>query len=1051
MRLTNKYISILAALMALVAAVSCQKEEILGDNEMREPIIEQKGEYIVVSSAIALPDGWPTNFQVDSIQVNLCTTENWDVAYSFWMAFKAHENILEYTLYFPSDNVPQDGEYRVASIFTPDGERHYNRMMLTMSNRCMTKATINKYDYLGLRGSGTKDNPYQITSHTSLVTFSGQLLKDPENGFGVHFSLKSDINMGDYYEDPGRVMDQGWCGIGGVFRGIFNGNGHTINNLEHSDSNADNIGLFKELGKGAEIYNLILNGVNITSARNNVGALAGYASDSVKVHNVTVLGNIKATGDNVGGLIGFSQIGAELVNCTVGTGTISGTGSSYGGLIGYSKHGATIKGCKNSGMNIHTSGEEAGGLIGSGYFTSIEGMGGNEPTSTCTVYATKKAGGIVGELGNSTLKNIYLRTSSILADDMCGGIAGYLLDHSVIENCKVFHSTSANYKETIIGNSNTKNAGGFIGYSDFYLTINNSEVCIPVSGNENVGGFVGATKGKLEITNCTNSSKSQINGNNNTGGFIGYSDASVTITGSEQLCNVIGTGEYTGGIIGSGTTNSYKISDIEVNCSVTGGGKYTGGIAGHITNLTLSDCTFGSGVTINGPHDVGGIAGRLENSTITSGALKDEFKIIINNNENISKNSISAGGIAGSAWKCTFKEITVHCSVHGKQYIGGITGYDDYSTYEKCTFNGAQVKGMGSSEFVGGIVGWVENPGTLTSLTLAKGSKVIGASRTGGVAGGLKHCGISDSTNEGRVEGGQDTGGIVGYMIHDNNDGEIKVSNCINKGYVTAGKRCLGGICGYVETGKKNKSYITFQLCFNDKNGEVIGTGTGSGDRDGMGGIIGEGKYSFKAVNCGNRGKVEGSAGFHHIGGIAGYMGRNSCGYDNYLRIDECYNTGTVSVTGNSNAVFVGGIVGHLEDAATSTREVIITDCFNRGTVTARSSGQDNAGGIAGKVSFYITMKKCYSSGKVYSDGHGTKLSNGVCGTHADGEVLYGTMENLYVEKDTGKTWRNGKHFKNSDKSKTSTYSGFNFSGGTWAISSSINDGYPYLPRTPMQ
>lgn len=1045
MRLANKFISILAAVMALIAAISCQKEEILGKNETREPVIEHRGEYLVVSSAIALPERWPTNFQADSIMINLSTKDKWDVTYSFWMSFKAHEKILEYTLYLPEDNIPQDGEYRVVSIFTPNGKKFYNRMVLNMSNSCMTTATISEYEYTGLRGSGTEDDPYKITSHTSLITFSGHLQKDPESGFGVHFNLESDIDMVNYYEDPGRVMDQGWCGIGGAFRGVFNGNGYTISNLEHSDSSTDNTGLFKELGEGAEIYNLILNRVNITAAGNNVGALAGCTSGSVKADNVKVIGNINASGNNVGGLIGLVQANIELVNCTAESGTISGSGSSYGGLVGYANSNTIIKNGRNAAMNIHTTGEQAGGLVGYAKITNMDGC-----ESTGTVYATKKAGGISGEMGESDLNDIYVRANSIVAEEFCGGIAGYISNISTIDSCTVFHSSSENYKEAVIGNSSTNNVGGLVGYSQLFLKITNTTTCTPVSGNENAGGFVGCAMNAVEINNSMNSSKSQIKGNKNTGGFIGNSSALVTITGSQQLCNVTGTGESTGGIVGSATLNSnVKLSDIQVNCNITGGGKYTGGIAGNVTSLSITGCEFGSGVTINGPYDTGGIAGRMENSTLTDSTFNGDFIIIINNNEQVSQSSVSVGGIAGSAWNCKFEGITVHCSVYGNQYVGGITGYDDYSTYENCIFNGKEVKGVGSSEFVGGIVGWVQNAGVLKSLK-NKG-KIIGANRTGGIAGGLKHCGISDSTNEGQVEGGQDTGGIVGYMIHDNDGGEIKVSNCINKGYVTAGKRCLGGICGYIETSKSNSAYINFQLCFNDVNGEVIGTGSGSGDRDGMGGIIGEGKYSFTAVNCGNRGKVEGSTGFNHIGGIAGYLGRNSHGYDNYLKIDECYNTGTVSVTGNSNAVFVGGIVGHLEDAATSTREVIITDCFNRGTVTARSSGQDNAGGIAGKVSFYITMKRCYSSGKVYSDSYGTKLSNGICGTHENGEVLYGKMENLYVEKDTGNDWRNGTFFNNADKGNTGTYSGFNFSGGTWAISDSINDGYPYLPRTPME
>ncbi len=1051
----ERYICILGIAIALLATVSCEKAET--PEGAGKAIIEQLGNFIKVSSSIALPEGWPTNFETDSIQVNLSGNEDWEVIYSFWLSFNAHNDILDYKMYLPADNIPKDGEYRVASIFTPDGKRHYNRMMVTMGNSCMVRATVSTFDYKPLKGSGTVDDPYRIESITSLISFSSRLQKDPMYGYGIYFILGSDIEMAKYYEDPGRVMDQGWCGIGGKFAGILNGNGYTVNDLEHNDPGAGNIGLFQHLADGAQIQNLTLNGVNITAAGNNVGALAGYASGTVTLNNVTVIGNINASGNNVGGIIGYSDDSLIFNNCVVSSGTISGTGNSYGGFLGRSTNGAVFVNCRNKGMNVYTTGNEAGGFVGHGangqYTDNIQAMNGTY-SSTGTVHAKEMAGGIAGYSMRGIFKNIYVRANSIIAEDKyCGGLAGYNKASLTIENCVVFHSSSPNYKENIIGKSTTCNTGGFAGYcgnSENALKITDSEVCTPVTGKDNVGGMIGQSqKADIEIRNCINSSSSQIYGNSKVGGFIGYlNSSSADIAQNDQRCNVTGAGEYTGGIIGHADTK-VSIKETLVNCNISGGGKYTGGLAGFATGLTISKIEFGSGVTVNGPHDVGGIAGRLENSTIQQ-PFDGEFEIIINNNEQVASKSISAGGIAGSASGCTIKDITVHCSVYGKQYVGGITGYDDNSTYGKCIFQGAEVKGMGSSEYVGGIVGYVYTPGSLVSLT-NKG-KVTGNSRTGGIAGGLRHCGISQSTNEGTVQGGQDTGGIVGYIIHDSKEnGEaVTVSECINKGTVTASKRCLGGICGYLETGKAKNGYVSFKLCFNDASGKVIGTGTGSGDRDGMGGIIGEGKYSFEAVNCGNRGTVEGSAGFHHIGGIAGYMGRNSYGYDNYLKIDECYNTGNVYVTGNSNDVFVGGIAGHLEDAATTERQVMVTDCFNRGKVTARSSGQDNAGGIVGKASFYITIKKCYSAGKVCSDGHGSKLSNGIAGTHADGEVLYGTRENIYVEKDTGKDWW-GKFFKYEDRGNQKTYGGFNFSGGTWAISSSINGGYPYLPRTPMQ
>jgi hypothetical protein len=106
---------------------------------------------------------------------------------------------------------------------------------------------------------------------------------------------------------------------------------------------------------------------------------------------------------------------------------------------------------------------------------------------------------------------------------------------------------------------------------------------------------------------------------------------------------------------------------------------------------------------------------------------------------------------------------------------------------------------------------------------------------------------------------------------------------------------------------------------------------------------------------------------------------------------------------------------------------------------------------MVGKASYYLTMIDCYSAGMVYSKGNGTELSNGMAGTHADAEVLYGTHKSLYTQKDTGKDWW-GSYFNSDVKSQQSTYDGFDFGGDNpiWKIDTTKNNGYPYLINTPL-
>lgn len=77
-------------------------------------------------------------------------------------------------------------------------------------------------------GSGTENDPY-------LVFYAEQLsqLRNFLNKPDVYFKLMSDIDLTDWIEENSPV--QGWQPIGvenAPFKGIFDGNGHTIENFK---------------------------------------------------------------------------------------------------------------------------------------------------------------------------------------------------------------------------------------------------------------------------------------------------------------------------------------------------------------------------------------------------------------------------------------------------------------------------------------------------------------------------------------------------------------------------------------------------------------------------------------------------------------------------------------------------------------------------------------------------------------------------------------------------------------------------------------------------
>lgn len=1014
----KKYFYILAAFFACFACMPIESPQ---PDFIRDLDSHREGDYKVVSYSFPEPDFLPER-DADSLHLFLASHYSREIVYSFWMTFDREGDTLHCTLYFPWDNLPKDGIYRLDRIEDTLGNVLFVRQKVTLLGNVVTDISPSTYAYRGLQGDGTPGNPYLIGNAMQLITFSSNLQQDPEHAYGLYFSITGDIDLNEYYNDPTRYMDEGWCGIGNGFAGHLNGNGHTLSSLKYSNQTMNQIGLFKNLSQGAVITDLLFDRVNIANAGTYVGVVAGETNGEVTLRNITVSGTLKAT-------------------------------ATAGGLVGLAHQGLKVIGCKNEGLQVNTSSLEAGGLVGS--IQKGEGEAFVSVIDSCysdgNVMGTHSVGGVVGSIGDGcpmTLSRIQVTPMSIVGDQYCGGIVGITYSNITLQESRVFHSASGAYQENIIGKAATEHCGGFVGYANQSLTINNSEVCSPVTGHDGVGGVVGThNDGTLSLKNVKNSSASKVAGHQYVGGLVG-SSKNITLVDTSanhsfvQHCNVEASAGYVGGIVGRLSGGELQMTGIYIAANVTGNDYYVGGAAGLCNKLNMKNCSFLNTMEVNGPNDVGGIVGRLLGGTLTPDMFSTPFALKVNNTAQQMNNAVSVGGLCGSADRVTFSGLTLQCSVFGKTNVGGFVGYDDHGTYSNCKIEGAEVNGKG--ECTGGIVGRIYSGEALNSLT--NNTKVVGNLYTGGIVGYVIESSISNSTNSLTVTGGENTGGIVGYLMNSNSSSSVEIRSCTNTGTVSSNQRALGGICGYGKSKTHGDGAIQITLCVN--TGTVSGSGTDLGGNSGMAGILGEGQSSFIIRNCANKGPVSGMTGFKHIGGIAGYLCRNSYGYENYVHISECYNAGEVKVTSTTNGTFVGGIAGHLEDAATTTREVIISDSYNMGRISANSSSGDHAGGIMGKASFYITLKRCYSAGYVYSSGSGSNLSNGIVGTHADGEVLYGSRDNLYTLKGTGKDWW-GSYFNESDKGNQSTYKNFDFNA-VFALDSGKNNGFPYLRNTPL-
>ena len=203
-------------------------------------------------------------------------------------------------------------------------------------------------------------------------------------------------------------------------------------------------------------------------------------------------------------------------------------------------------------------------------------------------------------------------------------------------------------------------------------------------------------------------------------------------------------------------------------------------------------------------------------------------------------------------------------AVSGKGYVGGIVGKASDILVSGCKNEGVVTGDYNENDrenrAIGGVVGNVvstaiENCENTADVTAPQLSWV------GGIAGRL-HQGssVNGCTNNGDIQGGDRTGGIVGYA--DAYADGYQVDGCANTGSVS-GANAVGGIVGHTSASNRENANISVTDCTN--------SGAVSGD-SAVGGIVGDHSSSFAigannvqtsatVSNCINTGSVPAGAG----------------------------------------------------------------------------------------------------------------------------------------------------------------------------------------------
>lgn len=242
-------------------------------------------------------------------------------------------------------------------------------------------------DYNESTGSYEIGNGGQMFWFAALVNGDGEHTQIQEAKPDAHGVLVSDISL----KNPADENYE-WKPIG-EFKGIFDGQNHTISDFSMTKVNDQSIGFFQNLmsdpnetdeAKKATLKNFTLNGTIVTTAEaaSAAGGVVGTTSDSVirRVNsNVNIGGGVIY---DIGGIVGEINAATSIEESTY-SGKIVLDYSFYGvgGIVGFVTDddtyagGTKIKDCANYGLITYYKVENHGGRGYSGGITGQVALG----------------------------------------------------------------------------------------------------------------------------------------------------------------------------------------------------------------------------------------------------------------------------------------------------------------------------------------------------------------------------------------------------------------------------------------------------------------------------------------------------------------------------------------------------------------------------------------------------------------------------------------------------------------------------------------------------
>ena len=620
--------------------------------------------------------------------------------------------------------------------------------------------------------------------------------------------------------------------------------------------------------------------------------------------------------------------------------------------------------------------------------------------------------GLFGYINNATINSIGVTNVDITGDTYIGGLTGGSYSSSTISRCYVTGSVAA-----------ANDAGGFLGYN-LSSSINNSYSTADVSRSSGEIGiyfasFCGYTnQGNIEYC-YSNGNVVYEGGTDPTDkGFVGYDNSgSYTDNFFDKESNQSTASGATG--LTSAQMKDYNSFTDETNSWLSSAWDFVTNPNDDVATNDYwdmdQDGTVNNGYPILSWQD--GADNILQEYSGGSGTSGDPYQIattddlieLSNTSDDWDKHFIQTADIAFNADETQedWNNSGSAGPVEGFSPIGdGTTNFTgDYDgdgyTIDYLYINRSSTDNIGLFGMIGDNVAINDLAVTNVDIT---GNRYTGVL-----------CGRIDGLNS-------------------------LIDNCETSG-VLSGLVSCGGMVGRGNGSISNSSSSV------TVNASII-----SDDWSDTGGLIGDAKGTIS--NCYVTGNV--TAEGRNTGGLAGWVREG-------ITIEQCFTTGDVTINSSNSTGEAGGLVG----SYSGTSQII--NSYATGTISVDNSGNGGVGGLVGQLTDNPSIENCYFSGEVINTSGNIGGLIGEFEYSSDAPALTNNLWNNSInssingignDSDNGVTGKTTAELQDiatfTSTSTTGLTSAWDFvndpnddgaNNDYWDISSSINDGYPYLTK----